>query len=70
MADGTFDLAMVEGYTYCAGCGDWPASGNCCPTKGTEHIEQFFDRLDFARTPQAPTDAATLFTPLPSLCHA
>ena len=31
MRDGTFDLAMIEGYTYCPGCGDWPASGDCCP---------------------------------------
>ena len=49
MIDGTFDLAMVEGYTYCAGCGDWPSTGKCCPTKGTAHIEQYFDRLDYAR---------------------
>lgn len=49
MADGTFDLALVEGYTYCPGCGEWPANGKCCPTKGTAHIEQYFDRLDFAR---------------------
>ena len=26
MADKTFDLAMIEGYTYCPGCGDWPVT--------------------------------------------
>jgi hypothetical protein len=49
MADGTFDLAMVEGYTYCPGAGDWPKSGRSCANGGTAHIEQYFDRLDFAR---------------------
>jgi hypothetical protein len=47
MKDRTFDLAMVEGYSYCPGCGDWPASGNCCSNRG---ITGYFDRLEFART--------------------
>ena len=50
MADGTFDLAMIEGYTYCAGCGDWPASGNCCPVGPIEDaVNQYRDRLEFAK---------------------
>lgn len=45
MQDGTFDLAMVEGYTYCAEkSGSWP-----CARKGTPYVEQYFERLDFAR---------------------
>ena len=42
MADGTFDLAMIEGYTYCPGCGDWPNSTNCCATGG---IEPYFGHV-------------------------
>lgn len=50
MADGTFDLAMIEGYTYCPGCDNWPASGNCCPVGPIEDaVEQYRDRLDFAK---------------------
>jgi len=50
MRDGTFDLAMIEGYTYCAGCGDWPASGACCPVGPIENaLEQYADRLEFAK---------------------
>ena len=75
MADHTFDFAMIEGYTYCAGagtragpspirpirsglpapnlaagCGDWPASGDCCPVGPIEDaVEKYADRLDFAR---------------------
>ena len=49
MRDGTFDLAMIEGYTYCAGCGDWPASGNCCTVGPITHWAAYQDRLDFAR---------------------
>ena len=50
MADGTFDLALVEGYTYCAEAhGDWPAKADVCANKGTPHIEQYFSRLDYAR---------------------
>ena len=45
MADGTFSLAMVEGYSYCPGCGDWPVSGDCCGTT----YQGYFGRLDFAR---------------------
>ena len=49
MRDGTFDLAMIEGYTYCAGCGDWPASGKCCTVGPITHWAAYQDRLDFAR---------------------
>tara|TARA_B100000795_G_C22711220_1_gene403624 strand:- start:133 stop:1107 length:975 start_codon:yes stop_codon:yes gene_type:complete len=49
MRDGTFDLAMIEGYTYCAGCGDWPASGKCCTVGPITHWAAYKDRLDFAR---------------------
>ncbi len=38
-----------QAYTYCPGCGDWPESGNCCATGGTEAVEAYFARLDFAR---------------------
>ena len=44
MKDRTFDLAMVEGYSYCPGCGDWPASGNYCSNTGIEGCE-FLSRL-------------------------
>jgi hypothetical protein len=37
---------MVEGYTYCPGCGDWPASGNCCTRGG---VESYFGRLRWAK---------------------
>jgi hypothetical protein len=41
MTDGTFDLALVEGYTYCAEAhGDWPAKADVCANKGTPHVEQ------------------------------
>lgn len=51
MADGTFDLAMIEGYTYCAGCGDWPASGSCCPVGPIEDaLGQYRDRLEYAKS--------------------
>eukprot|EP01051_Picozoa_sp_SAG22_P007814 SAG22_NODE_565_length_9046_cov_142.250475_2_plen_486_part_00 len=46
MKDWTFSLAMIEGYSYCAGCGDWPASGHCCATTG---VSAYYPRLDFAR---------------------
>ena len=49
MRDGTFDLAMIEGYTYCAGCGDWPASGDCCAVGPITHWAAYQDRLDFAK---------------------
>ena len=50
MADGTFDLALVEGYTYCAEAhGDWPAKADTCANGGTAEVEQYFGRLDFAR---------------------
>ena len=50
MKDGTFDLALVEGYTYCAEAhGDWPAKGDTCANKGTPHVEQYFGRLEYAR---------------------
>jgi hypothetical protein len=50
MADGTFDFAMIEAYTYCAGCGDWPASGDCCAVGPIENaVEQYGDRLEFAK---------------------
>ena len=49
MLDGTFDLAMIEGYTYCAGCGDWPTSGDCCAVGPITHWKAYQDRLDFAR---------------------
>lgn len=49
MREGTFDLAMIEGYTYCAGCGDWPASGKCCTVGPITHWAAYQDRLDFAR---------------------
>jgi hypothetical protein len=32
MQDWSFTLAMVEGYSYCPGCGNWPISGGCCGT--------------------------------------
>ena len=35
MVEGTFSLAMVEAYTYCPGCGDWPKSATCCSNAGT-----------------------------------
>ena len=46
MLDGTFDLAMVEGYTYCPGCGDWPKSADCCSNTG---VQSYYSRLDTAR---------------------
>jgi hypothetical protein len=46
MRDWTFSLAMVEGYSYCPRCGDWPASGHCCATTG---VSAYYNRLDFAR---------------------
>ena len=49
MADNTFDFAMVEGYTYCPGCDDWPASGNCCSNAGIANWQAYTDRLDFAK---------------------
>lgn len=50
MADGTFSLAMVEAYSYCPGCGDWPSSGDCCSTGGTvEAVRSYYPRLDYAR---------------------
>jgi hypothetical protein len=50
MTDGTFDYAMIEGYSYCAGCGDWPASGDCCPVGPIENaVEMYADRLEFAK---------------------
>jgi hypothetical protein len=55
MADGTFDLAMVEAYTYCPGCGGWPNGSTCCTTAQwtepdpTKWIAAYTPRLDFAR---------------------
>ena len=51
MRDGTFDLAMIEGYTYCPGCDSWPAPANgCCPVGPIENaVEAYSTRLDFAR---------------------
>ena len=51
MADGTFDLAIIEGYTYCAGCADWPAAGNgCCPVAPIEDaVETYRGRLEYAK---------------------
>lgn len=49
MHDGTLDLAMIEGYTYCAGCGDWPASGDCCPVGPIRHWQAYQGRLDYAK---------------------
>jgi hypothetical protein len=46
MKDGTFDLAMVEGYSYCPGCADWPASAACCSNTGTQ---AYYPKLDTAR---------------------
>ena len=55
MLDGTFDLAMIEGYAYCPGCGDWPASGECCANSGvatgnkTQTQQDYYHKLDTAR---------------------
>ena len=55
MLDGTFDLAMIEGYSYCPGCGDWPASANCCANSGvptdnkTKTQQEYYPKLDAAR---------------------
>jgi hypothetical protein len=49
MMDGTFSLAMVEAYSYCPGCGDWP-NNDCCSTGGTlEAVASYYPRLDYAR---------------------
>ena len=45
MADGTVDLALIEAYTYCPGCGDWPNSTDCCGST----IEYYFRLLDYAK---------------------
>ena len=45
MQDWSFTLAMIEGYSYCPGCGDWPVSTACCGTT----YQGYFGRLDFAR---------------------
>jgi hypothetical protein len=49
MVEGTFSLAMVEAYTYCPECGDWPKTAACCSNVGTERIDPYFPRLDWAR---------------------
>ena len=51
MRDGTFDLAMIEGYTYCPGCSDWPAPGNgCCPVPSTiSHWQSYQGRIEYAK---------------------
>ena len=49
MVEGTFSLAMVEAYTYCPGCGDWPKSATCCSNAGTTRIDAYFPWLDWAR---------------------
>jgi hypothetical protein len=55
MLDGTFDLAMIEGYAYCPGCGDWPASGDCCANSGvatdnkTMTQQAYYHKLDIAK---------------------
>ena len=50
MRDGTFDLNMIEGYTYCPGCMNWPKTSGCCSTEGTEVVEAYFPKLEMART--------------------
>ena len=52
MLDRTFDLAMIEGYTYCPGCGDWPNSSSCCAVGPIERWQAYDDRLAFARQKQ------------------
>ena len=55
MLDGTFDLAMIEGYAYCPGCGDWPTSADCCANSGvptdnkTQTQQEYYHKLDQAR---------------------
>jgi hypothetical protein len=50
MADRTFDYAMIEGYTYCPGCGTWPATGACCSNAGVADWRAAGKgRLDYAR---------------------
>ena len=41
---------MVEAYSYCPGCGNWP-DNDCCATAGTlEAVKGYWSRLDYART--------------------
>jgi hypothetical protein len=46
MADGTVDIMLVEAYTYCPGCGDWPNSTDCCSNTG---LPGYWPRLDWAK---------------------
>lgn len=49
-------LSMPDGSAYCPGCGDWPASSDCCANTGvptdnkTLTQQSYYHKLDTART--------------------
>ena len=58
MQEQTFDYAMVEGYTYCPGERDWPATGEACSNAGVAKWQAYASRLEWVTRPASTAPAA------------